>query len=147
MRYILIQKVDIIFMTCIEDLIEKFNAYENAMKTCLPKVDPKLVTEILQLSKKDKKPMYTIEIFLNTNNNINEMRERVARETGEAVAVYDRGTHMVVAHRITLEQLEEISSHDDVDEIKGTHITRGTASIGPVFDRTRDEEYWEGQRD
>ena len=134
-------------MSCIEDLKEKFNAYENAMKTCLPKVDPKLVTEILQLSKRDKKPMYTIEIFLNTNANINEMRDRVARETGEAVAVYDRGTHMVVAHRITLEQLEEISSHDDVDEIKGTHITRGTASIGPVFDRTHDEEYWPGQRD
>ena len=28
------------------------------------------------------------------------------------------------AHRINLEMLEEISKHDDVDEIKGTHITR-----------------------
>ena len=134
-------------MSCIEDLKEKFNAYENAMKTCLPKVDPKLVTELLQLLKKDKAPMYTLEIFLNTNANIDEIRDRVARETGEVATFFDNGYHMVAAHRITLEQLEEISSHNDVDEIKGTHITRGTASIGPVFDRTRDEEYWEGQRD
>ncbi len=91
--------------------------------------------------------MYTIEIFLNTNANMGEMRDKVARETGEAVSFYDHGTHMVVAHRVTLEQLEEISSHEDVDEIKGTHVTRGTTSIGPVFDRTRDEEYWEGQRE
>jgi hypothetical protein len=134
-------------MSCVEDLKEKFNAYENAMKTCLPKVDPKFITEILQLLKKEKAPMYTIEIFLNTNANIDEMRERVAEETGEVATFHDRGTHMVVAHRITLEQLAEISSHEDVDEIKGTHITRGTASIGPVFERTKDEEYWEGQRD
>jgi hypothetical protein len=134
-------------MSCIEDLKEKFNAYENAMKTCLPKVDPKLVTELLQLLKKDKAPMYTLEIFLNTNANIDEIRDRVASETGEVATFFDNGTHMVAAHRITLEQLEEISSHEDVDEIKGTHITRGTASIGPVFERTRDEEYWPGQRD
>jgi hypothetical protein len=134
-------------MSCIEDLKEKFNAYENAMKTCLPKVDPKLITEVLQLMKKEAAPMYTVEIFLNTNSNINAIRDRVARQTGEVATFYDNGTHMVAAHRITLQMLEEISSHDDVDEVKGTHITRGTASIGPSFDRTHDDEYWEGQRD
>ena len=78
-------------MSCIEDLKEKFNAYENAMKTCLPKVDPKLVTELLQLLKKDKAPMYTLEIFLNTNANIDEIRDRVARETGEVATFFDNG--------------------------------------------------------
>jgi hypothetical protein len=134
-------------MSCIEDLKEKFNAYENAMKTCLPKVDPRLITEILEWMKREEKPMYTIEVFLNTNTNIDELRELVARETGEVAAFYENGYHMVAAHRVTLEMLEEISNHEDVDEIKGTHVTRGTASIGPVFKRTKDEEYWEGQRD
>ncbi|MGN6347568.1 MAG: hypothetical protein ACTHKF_07690 [Candidatus Nitrosocosmicus sp.] len=134
-------------MSCIEDLKEKFYAYENAMKACLPKVDPKLVTEILQWMKREEKPMYTIEIFLNKNTNIEQIRERVAKETGEVATFYDDGYHMVAAHRVTLEMLEEISKNDDVDEIKGTHVTRGTASIGPVFERTKDEEYWEGQRD
>jgi hypothetical protein len=134
-------------MSCIEDLKEKFNAYENAMKTCLPKVDPKLITEILQWMKREEKPMYTIEIFLNKNTNINDIREKVARETGEVATFYDNGYHMVAAHRVSLEMLADISTHEDVDEIKGTHVTRGTASIGPVFERTKDEEYWEGQRD
>ena len=39
-------------MSCIEDLKEKFNAYENAMKTCLPKVDPKLITEVPSVDEK-----------------------------------------------------------------------------------------------
>lgn len=134
-------------MSCIEDLKEKFNAYENAMRTCLPKVDPRLITEILEWMKREEKPMYTIEVFLNTNTNIDELRELVARETGEVAAFYENGYHMVAAHRITLEMLDEISKHEDVDEIKGTHVTRGTASIGPVFHRSKDEEYWEGQRD
>ena len=134
-------------MSCIEGLKEKFTEYENAMKTCLPKVDPKLITEILQLMKKEEAPMYTLEIFLNTNVRINEIRDSVARKTGEVATFYDNGPHMVVAYRITLQMLEEISSHDDVDEIKGTHITRGTASMGPAHERTHDDEYWEGQRD
>ncbi len=134
-------------MSCIEDLKGKFLAYENAMKSCLPKVDPKLITELLQLMKKEEAPMYTLEIFLNTNANIEQLRDLVARRTGEVATFYDNGTHMVAAHKVTLQMLEEISTHDDVDEIKGTHVTRGTASIGPSFERTHDEEYWEGQRE
>lgn len=134
-------------MSCIEDLKEKFRQYENAVKTCLPKVNPKLVHEILQLLQKEDAPMYTIEVFLNTNAHIDELRDIVARRTGEVATFYDNGTHMVSAHKINLEMLEEISKQEDVDEIKGTHVTRGTASIGPSFERTHDDEYWEGQRD
>ncbi len=134
-------------MSGIDDLKDKFTQYENAMKTCLPKVDPKLITEILQLMKREEAPMYTIEIFLNTNANIDVLRDLVAKRTGEVATFYDNGTHMVAAHKINLEMLEEISQHDDVDEIKGTHVTRGTASIGPSFERTHDDEYWEGQRE
>lgn len=40
-------------MSCIEDLKEKFQEYENAMSACLPKVDKKLITELLVLMKKE----------------------------------------------------------------------------------------------
>ena len=134
-------------MSCIENLKEKFQEYENAMSACLPKVDKKLITELLVLMKKDQSPMYTLEVFLKTNKNVERIKDELARKTGVSASFLENGTHMVAAHRITLQMLEEISSHDDVEEIKGTHIPRGTASMGAAFRRTRDEEYWEGQRE
>ena len=133
-------------MSCIDDLKEKFEEYEKAMNACLPKVDKKLITELLVLMRKDQAPMYTLEVFLKTNTNIEGIKEDLARKTGVSASFLENGTHMVAAHRITLQMLDEISRHDDVDEIKGTHVPRGTASMGAAFRRTRDEEYWEGQR-
>jgi hypothetical protein len=101
------------------------------MKQCLPKVDPKLVHELLQILKTEQAPMYTIEVYLNTDKNIDEIRRAVAGRTGEVATFIDEGKHMIAAHRITLELLEEISKHDDVDKIKGTRIYRGTVSLGP----------------
>jgi len=129
-------------MSCIEDIKQKFNEFENAMKTCLPKVDPKLITEVLHLMKKDEAPMYTLEVFLNTNANNNEIRETVARQTGVVATFYDHGTHMVAAHRITLEMLEEVCKPDSVEMVRGTHIGSGSVSIGPSHERgDRDHEF------
>jgi hypothetical protein len=80
---------------------EKFYAYEEAMKECLPKVDPKLVHELLQILKTDEASMYTLEVYLNSDKNIDEIR-------GEVATFIDEGRHMIAAHRITLELLEEI---------------------------------------
>jgi hypothetical protein len=40
-------------MACIDNLKVKYYAYDEAMKQCLPKVDPKLVHELLQILKTD----------------------------------------------------------------------------------------------
>ena len=118
-------------MGCIEDLKEKFEEYENAINECLPKVDKKLITELLVLMKRDpNKRMYTLEVFLKTNKNVERIKDELARKTGVSASFLENGTHMVAAHRITLQMLEEISSQDDVEEIKVTHIPRGTASMG-----------------
>lgn len=77
-------------MSCIGDLKQKLREYENAMGTCLPQVDKKLITELLLLMKKDEAPMYTIEIFLKRNANIQEIRERVAKQTGQVGTFYER---------------------------------------------------------
>jgi thymidine phosphorylase len=127
-------------MSCLEDLKQKYKEYEDAMKSCLPKVDPKLVTELLHLMRKDEQPMYTLEVFLSSNKNMENIRETVESQTGEVATFYDNGTHMVAAHRISLKQLEEISKHDDVEEIRGTRIRRGSVSIGPSHERRIDDD-------
>src|SRR3712207_682142 len=129
-----------ISMSCLEDLKQKYKEYEDAMKACLPKVDPKLVTELLHLMRKDEQPMYTVEVFLSSNKNMENIREIVEQQTGEVATFYDKGTHMVAAHRISLKQLEEISKHEDVEEIRGTRIRRGSVSIGPSHERRTDDD-------
>jgi hypothetical protein len=134
-------------MSCIEEIKDKFTQYDNALKTCFPKVDPKLITGILRVMKEGNEPMFTMEVFLNTNAHIDELRDWIAKKTGEVATFYDDGYHMVSAHKITLEMVHELSQHDDVDEIRGTYIQKGTASIGPTLERTQDDEYWEGQKE
>lgn len=51
-------------MSGIEDLVRKFDDFENSMKTVLPKVDTRLIIDMLHRIKRDESPMYTIEIFL-----------------------------------------------------------------------------------
>ena len=52
-------------MSGIEDIVKKFDDFENSMKSGLPKVDTRLVIDMLHRMKRDESPMYTIEIFLN----------------------------------------------------------------------------------
>jgi len=49
-------------------------------------------------------------------------------------AFYDRGTHIVVAHRVNFNMLKMINDIDFVERIIGTYARGGMASIGPVYD-------------
>ncbi len=102
-------------MNCIEDLRQKFHEYKNVMETCLPQVDKKLITEILYLMEKEKAPVYTLEIFLKENSKTGKIREIVTRHTEENVAFYEGGTHVVAAHKITLQLLRELCENNDVE--------------------------------
>ena len=52
-------------MSGIEEIVRKFDDFENSMRTALPKVDTRLIIDMLHRMKRDESPMYTIEIFLN----------------------------------------------------------------------------------
>jgi hypothetical protein len=120
----------------VEEIIKKFDEFEDAMKTHLGKVDPPLIVDLILRQKKEKNnnPIYTLEVFLKPNPNTEEIRNRIISETGMTPAFYDNGTHIVVAHKIDFNMLKMINDIDFVERIRGTY-SGSMASIGPSYDR------------
>jgi hypothetical protein len=125
-------------MSQANEILQKFDEFEISMKTHLGKADPVLIVDFLlrQKNKKNsnKNPIYTLEVFIKPNQNTDEIRNRIIRETGMVPAFYDGGTHIVVAHRINFDMLKMINDIEFVERIRGTYAGGGLASIGPVYD-------------
>ena len=129
-------------MSGIEDIIKKFDDFEISMKSGLPRVDSRLVIDMLHRMKRDESPMYTIEIFLNEKPDEEKIKAIITEGLGVMPAFYDHGTHIVVAHRFNLKMLEYLSNSLDVEKIRGTFTGAGRgASIGPVFERDDATDY------
>jgi hypothetical protein len=123
-------------MSQVNEVLKKFDEFESSMKMHLGKVDPPLIVDLLlrQKEEKNKNPIYTLEVFIKPNQNTDEIRNRIIKETGMVPAFYDGGTHIVVAHKINFDMLKMINDIEFVERIRGTYAGGGTASIGPVYD-------------
>jgi hypothetical protein len=129
-------------MSGIDTIVKRFDEFENSMTEGLPKVDQRLIIDMLHRLKRDDSPMYTIEIFLRERPNADEVKSIITEGLGVMPALYDHGTHIVVAHRFNLQMLEFISKNLNVEKIRGTFTGAGRgASIGPVFDRDDKPDY------
>ncbi len=129
-------------MSVIDTIVKNFDDFENSMREVLPKVDQRLIIDMLHRMKRDDSPMYTIEIFLKEKPNKDEIKLIITSGLGVMPAFYDHGTHVVVAHRFNLQMLEYISNNLNVEKIRGTFTGAGRgASIGPVFERDDRPDY------
>jgi hypothetical protein len=129
-------------MSGIDTIVKRFDEFENSMTEALPKVDQRLIIDMLHRLKRDDSPMYTIEIFLRERPNADEVKSIITEGLGVMPALYDHGTHIVVAHRFNLQMLEFISKNLNVEKIRGTFTGAGRgASIGPVFERDDKPDY------
>jgi hypothetical protein len=113
------------------EILRKFDELETMMKRHLGKVDRSLIMDLILRQKEEKNPIYTLEVFVQQNPNVEEIRNRIVRETGMMPAFYEGGTHIVVAHKINFDMLKMINDIEDVERIRGTYC--GGASIGPVY--------------
>ena len=107
-------------MSVIDTIVKNFDDFENSMREVLPKVDQRLIIDMLHRMKRDDSPMYTIEIFLKEKPNKDEIKLIITSGLGVMPAFYDHGTHVVVAHRFNLQMLEYISNNLNVEKIRGT---------------------------
>jgi len=69
-------------MDCTDGIIKKFTEFEDAMKTCLPKVERKLIMELLQTLKEDDYPGYTLQVFLKEGSDTDTFRETIIKDFG-----------------------------------------------------------------
>ena len=96
-----------------------------------------MIVDLILRQKRDinnKNPIYTLEVFTKPNQNTEEIRNRIIKETGMVPSFYDAGTHIVVAHKINFDMLKMINDIEFVERIRGTYSGGGLASIGPVYE-------------
>jgi hypothetical protein len=126
-------------MSGIDDIAIKYDQLINTIKTQLPKVNSKLIFELMPILKEEEEaPGYTLQIHLKDNANKDELKNLVLREWEVVPAFYDHN-HAVVEHRVNLQLLKQLNDLDTVDSISGSRAGGGRASRGPVLER--DDEY------
>ena len=129
-------------MSNIEEIKRKYQEFQTACKTTLPKVDALLIEDLVirQLQNPEKQSLYTIEIFSDGSRNMEDVRNDILSTTGMVPSIHDKGTHYVVNSKLTLETLEIIQKYPDVIEIKGEY-SGSASSRGAAHDRgERDHE-------
>ena len=115
-------------MSKVEDVVNKFNILDNAVKKVFSKVDPLLVVSLIFDRNANEKHIYTVEAILKPGENIKALREEVIQNTGMAPAFYLSGTKMIVSHTLDLEFLKWINDREDIISIKGSKFSAGGSS-------------------
>ena len=113
--------------------------FEKLHEKYLPKVDRRLVVDLFLRLREDPndKPMYTLETFTEEGTNNEEIRNDVIQKTGMAPQFFDKGTHIVVHHKLDYDLLKYINDHPKVVEIRGTYMG-SMASIGASYESSAD---------
>ncbi len=119
--------------------------FEKMQEKYLPKVDRKLVVDLFLRLREDPndKPMYTMETFIEKGTNSEEIRNEIIRDTGMAPQFFDKGTHVVVHHKLDYDLLKLMNDHPGVVEIRGTYMG-SMASTGASYDSSANVRTAEG---
>jgi hypothetical protein len=122
-----------------EEIISAMEQFEKLHEKYLPKVDRRLVIDLFVRLRENPndKPMYTIETFTEEGTNHEEIRNDVIQKTGMAPQFFDKGTHIVVHHKLDYDLLKYINDHTKVVEIRGTYMG-SMASIGASYESSAD---------
>jgi hypothetical protein len=114
----------------LDELKGQFEELQKKYEEVLPKVDPKLINDLLlrQMEKPGSAPMYMVETFLEPGTDVRKVKETILQETGMVPAIYDNGTHVAAHHPLTLDMLERISNREGVIEVAGEYDTGSWAA-------------------
>jgi tartrate dehydratase alpha subunit/fumarate hydratase class I-like protein len=128
-----------------EEIMSAMKQFEKMQEKYLPKVDRKLVVDLFLRLREDPndKPMYTMETFIEKGTNSEEIRNEIIRDTGMAPQFFDKGTHVVVHHKLDYDLLKLMNDHPGVVEIRGTYMG-SMASTGASYDSSANVHTAEG---
>jgi hypothetical protein len=128
-----------------EEIMSAMKQFEKMQEKYLPKVDRKLVVDLFLRLREDPndKPMYTMETFVEKGTNSEEIRNEIIRDTGMAPQFFDKGTHVVVHHKLDYDLLKLMNDHPGVVEIRGTYMG-SMASTGASYDSSANVHTAEG---
>jgi hypothetical protein len=131
----------------IKEIKRVYAGLETLYQTYFPKSEPYLIHDLLRRLNKNPNdsPIYMVEVFTKPNVDPEATKNYVFDKTGMIPAIYDKGTHYVTNHKLTLEMLKEISDSDDVLEVAGDYTgiitARGSSHVHSDDCPLRDLDY------
>ena len=113
----------------IKEIKRVYAGLETFTRTYFPKSDPSLIHDLLRRLQKNPNtaPIYMVEVFTKPGVDTEAAKKYIFEKTGMVPAVYDKGTHYVTNHKLTLQMLKEISDSGDVLEVAGDYTENITA--------------------
>jgi hypothetical protein len=124
--------------------------FKKACEQILPKVNPTLIADIIERQLENPEPIYMVEVFTKSGLDSEQIRNIILDKIGVSPEIYDKGTHYVINHKLTLEMLKEISDYDAVVAVEGDY-TEAITGLGPshnwdeVRARIGDRDYYKYQ--
>ena len=115
-------------MSGVEDVVNKFNILDEALKRVYSKVDPLLVVSLIFDRNANKKYIYTVEAIMKSGLDTKAIRDDVINKTGMAPSFYLTGTKMIVSHTLDLDFLKWINDLEYIMSIKGSKFSAGGSS-------------------
>lgn len=112
-------------MSEVQDVINKFNVLDTALRNTFAKANPLLVISLIFDKNANTKDIYTLEVILKPGQNTDDIRKRVIDKTGMAPGFYLNGAKMIVTHSLDLDFLKWINDQDGVVNIKGSKYGAG----------------------
>ena len=123
-----------------DEIKTKYIELQNMFKKHFPKVDPRLLLEIIthtKNSKDNKDRMYSLQVIAKKRTDSEKARSYFISRTGKVPAAYEDGTHYVINVFPTLDMIKDIQNYPEVEHITGdytfgsssvqlTHLHRGT---------------------
>ena len=113
----------------IKEIKRVYVGLETLYHSYFPKSDPSLIHDLLRRLQKNPNtaPIYMVEVFTKPGVDTESAKKYIFEKTGMVPAIYDKGTHYVTNHKLTLEMLKEISDSADVLEVAGDYTGNITA--------------------
>ena len=135
----------------LEGLKKSAMELESQYLAMLPKVSPRLITDLLKVQRENphKLPVFTLEVFTKKVGeggiDANIVKEHIWNTTGRMPAIYDKGTHYITNQRLTLETLKRLNDFDHVLKVTGEYS--GGSYTSPVPNHECPVELEEIQRE
>ncbi|MGH9966079.1 MAG: hypothetical protein ACRD5E_14810 [Nitrososphaeraceae archaeon] len=124
-----------------ENIKQKYGELQNAYKKYFPKVDFKLIEDLLMrsISFDKNEHMYAINIITKTPIDTEAARNFFLEKIDQVPSSYEKGTHYLVNTKATFAFLYDIQSFDSVDKIYGDY-EGFTSTVGNIYEHRGSNE-------
>jgi hypothetical protein len=124
-----------------DDIKQKYGKLQDSYKKYFPKVDPKLIEDLLLRSSSydNNGHMYAINIIAKTPIDTEIARDFFIEKIDQVPSSYEKGTHYLVNTKATFEFLYDIQSYDNVDKIYGDY-EGSTSTVTNIYEHRGEDE-------